>query len=723
MKAKYILTMLAASLATASVAQEAPKTSAILTALATPSEIPSLSADQRASKMGSLALVPADVSFCVAMLGLSSMVEELTNAPIFKTLFPQAPSKKSADREENPLTKIKDIVVVGSPEFPSFLKGITPLMSTIQGGQAEMTLKMLLNNIFKQNQDGSGVVNSASLFLGVGEPGSEAKVLELLNTFLENHTIASGTVIVSMEEKTLDSCKTSISRGLEQFVPMIAQNVSGITIHKAKYSGVDFSGIHLNGQLLAESLFKEKSEELDAKQVEALAKGLAKHNLYILFGYQGDKMIVSISEDPSKNLKLASTAQESILSTDKLGFADKATGSMFITYMDRPSYSEVSDYQSSTFKAQMAGYIKGLEAFAHQAQMGDISGLIVSLKALDQDLSTLMNVAEKDQPFSMLAWWDKGFQMEASMPNQNNLAEGQLLKLMPFADSPDNIFFSASNSEPKNRALEISLCENFVDATWQFVEQALPLYLQTANKKNENVQKIVQALPLINMMKPELLKIWGSAKLALSGMNNESFIIIDNKGALPMVPCIPADVSKKMEIPRIAFATGVTDRNKLATAWNQVMASTNELIMSLNPPSEGDSNEMMIPQPKQTVVDGVSTYSFACPFFTKGFTPSVSVSDGAFVIGTSPEWNQSIAKALATPVTGNLKGAVLAFKMDPTIAMIKSTFEATKSLDVKCPAEEKVQEVLRFLGLFQGMYATMNSEEGKTYIRFSLPMK
>lgn len=723
MKAKYILTMLAASLATASVAQEAPKTSAILTALATPSEIPSLSADQRASKMGSLALVPADVSFCVAMLGLSSMVEELTNAPIFKTLFPQAPSKKSADREENPLTKIKDIVVVGSPEFPSFLKGITPLMSTIQGGQAEMTLKMLLNNIFKQNQDGSGVVNSASLFLGVGEPGSEAKVLELLNTFLENHTIASGTVIVSMEEKTLDSCKTSISRGLEQFVPMIAQNVSGITIHKAKYSGVDFSGIHLNGQLLAESLFKEKSEELDAKQVEALAKGLAKHNLYILFGYQGDKMIVSISEDPSKNLKLASTAQESILSTDKLGFADKATGSMFITYMDRPSYSEVSDYQSSTFKAQMAGYIKGLEAFAHQAQMGDISGLIVSLKALDQDLSTLMNVAEKDQPFSMLAWWDKGFQMEASMPNQNNLAEGQLLKLMPFADSPDNIFFSASNSEPKNRALEISLCENFVDATWQFVEQALPLYLQTANKKNENVQKIVQALPLINMMKPELLKIWGSAKLALSGMNNESFIIIDNKGALPMVPCIPADVSKKMEIPRIAFATGVTDRNKLATAWNQVMASTNELIMSLNPPSEGDSNEMMIPQPKQTVVDGVSTYSFACPFFTKGFTPSVSVSDGAFVIGTSPEWNQSIAKALATPVTGNLKGAVLAFKMDPTIAMIKSTFEATKSLDVKCPAEEKVQEVLGFLGLFQGMYATMNSEEGKTYIRFSLPMK
>lgn len=725
MKAKYILTMLAASLATGSIAQEPQKTSAILTTLATPAKTPALSVDQRAAKMNSLALVPADVNFCIAMLGVNSMVTDFMNAAAFKSLFPQAPAKNGADKKENPLVQIKDVVISGGPEFAQFLKGITPLMSTIQGAQAQMALKMILNKAFKQNQDdagGMGVMNMASLFVGV-DPDAEANMLALLNTFLENNTIVSGAVIVSMDEKILGECKESISTALGQIVSLVAQNTSGVTMHNAKYSGVDFSGIHLNGKLLAESLFKGGPGEIDAKQAEALSKSVAKHDLYILFGYQGDKMIVSISEDPAKQLKLASTPQESILSTDKLAFTDKVTGSMFVAYADTASYAQTADYQVATFKAQMGGYIAGLEEFAQKAQLGDISGLLTSLKALNKDCVTWMDSAEKNQPMSMLAWWDKGLQIEASMPNQNNLAQGQSLKLISFADHPDNIFFAAANSTPANRALTISSCENLVGAAWQFAEKALPLYLQTVDKKNENIQKIVQALPLIQMMKPELVKIWGSAKLALSGMSNESIIIVDNKGALPMVPCIPTEVSQKMEVPRVALVTGVVDRKKLATAWDQVIASTNELIVSLNPPSEGDGNEMIIPQPKQTVVDGISTYSFACPFFTKGFTPSVSVSDQAFVVGTSPEWNQSIAKAMAAPHTGSLKGAVLAFNMDPVIAMIKSSFEATKSLNMKCPAEEKLQQTLQVLGIFQGLYATMNSEEGKTYVRFALPMK
>ena len=51
------------------------------------------------------------------------------------------------------------------------------------------------------------------------------------------------------------------------------------------------------------------------------------------------------------------------------------------------------------------------------------------------------------------------------------------------------------------------------------------------------------------------------------GTGDEGALIIDTRGTLPRVPEVPGVIIEKGLIPRIAYVTPVTDREKISTAW------------------------------------------------------------------------------------------------------------------------------------------------------------
>lgn len=182
-----------------------------------------------------------------------------------------------------------------------------------------------------------------------------------------------------------------------------------------------------------------------------------------------------------------------------------------------------------------------------------------------------------------------------------------------------------------------------------------------------------------------------------------------------------AGVIAKLQIPRAALAVNVTDRQKLATAWKDLLTTSVSLHQSVRDPKK--SSNPVIPEPQKAEREGITSYCFPLPFFTEGFMPSISISDKAWVMGTSPELNLRVAKAMGTPRTGKLlSGTVFAFNFAPALAMAKANIMLLEQMGIK-PNHQMAATIFYALKDVQGIYGAKTTDGTKTRYRISLQMK
>lgn len=693
MKVKHALMLCAFSLAPFSNAQEPSKSTAILAALSAPTPSALLTLEQRTDKLGSLALVPAETSACLAVLGFGQILVDIENA---------LTDAEGDNRAQQETKGFKDFIIAGDAELPAMIADIAPLLCSCE---AYMN-RMFALELFDSALDGKELNEDKIM-----KP-TQLDMLKGLSSWLQKETFAPALLIMRIDQTVSDMVKTNVARMIDDIV-----DDSIIKRHQLTYQGIEFSGFVLDGKALIEAEREGISREflslgMHAADLEILLKRIEKINWHVLAGFKEDKMIVSISQDPGKQLKLAMSPKESILATDRLAFTDHVAAPAVLGYIDLPTSKALLSLKEQMSKAMLEAWARSLEVLAQEWNLGDIAGLVSALNAYDFHYQDLLKMSKLTKPMTFLAWEDKGLQIEASIVKQGLLAMDRALKLSSFADRPENILYAAASLNPQYVATFIELCESGVEALWQLA----PIIV--ANNNGKKSSEALQMFTLLQMCKPELVQIWDSAKIALSGMDNDGVLIVDKNGSMPKgIPALSLSTGAQIFVPRFAYAKGITNRSKISEAWEKMVTSIDSLVGSLSSPSEVADDAGLSLTPKKKDANGLMTYSYPSPFFTADCDPCLSISDKVFVVGSSPQLNQEVAEAMTSSQSGIYKGAAFVLKTKAFVKILRVAPLLSIGFE-----PEFIDSFFRLSEHIDGIYGVVTEDES-TNIRISIPFK
>ena len=171
---------------------------------------------------------------------------------------------------------------------------------------------------------------------------------------------------------------------------------------------------------------------------------------------------------------------------------------------------------------------------------------------------------------------------------------------------------------------------------------------------------------------PELKSIFGSIQTIGDGMGNSMAITMDSAGSMPAI--LGGTPGNTAAMPRICFYSGVTDRAKLSEGWDGLIKTAGEIAAKLG---QDPSVVNMLPIVPTTMGNAVS-YSVAMPWFTPDMVPNLTVSDTAFTVGTSSNYNAEIAAA-ATGTTP-FAGCVCSIRFAPLAKTARGIAEELKKI-------------------------------------------
>lgn len=690
MNIKSALMLCVASLSAFSYAQEVPKSTETLSRLSERVQTAPLSLDQRKAKLENLALLPADTSACFALLGMRDVSLKMTQQWL-EVVNALAPDKAKDELKKSPAAwyGVKDVIVTGEPQL---IADIAPMLEKIGPIYAASAEAQLRGTVVSMDETKTILSDFVSSF----------------GAWMEQERMAPLLAIVSMEPELLSSVK----QGLSRYIQLIcsADPLLGIKEQQLTYQGLKFSGFYLDGKMMAamtRDALKRPGTTVNVteKSLEDWLKGLEKFSFSFLVAYKDDKVIISLSRDPKKDLKLAASPKESILATDKLAFTDQAAQILCIGYAD----AAASEAFVLLKQKVMQGVFAGLQYIAK-----NMSDTMISLDALNAHWQNLLSMSQAGKATTLLAWWDKGLQMEVTAPDSGSLAMGKPLKMASFADRPENILYAATSLNPQYLNKLLDIYEDALSVAWQFTECVLPALAKQDKNKDSAIFQLAQMIPLVQMSQAELAKIWAEAKLALSGMDSTRVFVVNDQAVIEGLPCM---------IPLFAYANGISDRSKITRAGGIIPGAFSELLGSYAEPAEGDIEEQNRFKLQKADEQGVTTYSYPSPFWKTGCEPCLSISDQVFVVGGLPAFNQEVAEAWSASQTGVFEGAMFAFKLTPALKMLSQNLSLMVPRTKKEQNDELLTIIKRVDQLFQGVYGTMKTEEGLTRWRLSIPIK
>ncbi|SEH70174.1 Hypothetical protein PYTT_0082 [Akkermansia glycaniphila] len=196
----------------------------------------------------------------------------------------------------------------------------------------------------------------------------------------------------------------SSGQNIEGLIPEYFRN-RGCKYTEGTFSGRFWKGIRFDGKTLAQYVQKNSPPHY-----QEMFRRLNKRETYLLATMQGDKLIVSLCDDPDKDLKIAKTPQESILSTDKV--------SMINTIPDK-KYNLLFHIDQQFHEALTTQ----LRAFPGTDRISSI----VPTPLTDVILHTSGNLLAKCQasPVSGIIWQDQGIHALLSYGKDHALKDTQ----------------------------------------------------------------------------------------------------------------------------------------------------------------------------------------------------------------------------------------------------------------------------------------------------------
>lgn len=696
MKTKHTLMLLAASLATTTglhAQTAAPDSmSAVLKELAASPTASALTPEQRAAKLGVLALIPSDAESFVAVPHFADSIANLMSAPLLQM---------AAQGKQQDILKITGMVKSaaiatgpGSSEAMGRMLALMPSMAALQYTEKTQTIDLDDENDDsdiddeKQEETQKNRMERMQKSSFESSRNSMRRAADIMPALLQATNRCSFLAVAELDPSAI----ASINPFLMQAKNAFADSDQVMIWHEGTYAGLPWKGGIFDGKNLVQNIilpdYKKYNVTPDAAEQKVI-DALAAAKFYYLCTVQDNKLIISFCSNPAKDIKIAASPKESILSTSKVAFADAR--------LDKNP-----DLLYSLDKAFAEGASTGLLG------LGSVIPAPARTPQITALLKSVSDIAKLSTPDAMtgLLWADKGIHFETTQGATAALDLNSPLQLLKYADRPETILYGECNYTSRFSTLMVQMVENAASATHTMYNM-----IHSTSMGDQPSQP--QPVP------PQLLSMWQNVKTALSGMDGKTALLVDNKGKLPEIlvtPPVGDPAMKNIAIPRIALYKGVANRLRISMAWDKMYASAKELYAQAGG----------MPELKQAEKNGISTYGFVMPKLPAAAeqhgiligTPVVlldtriSISDKAWVIGSSSGYTYDIARAAATG-TSELKGAAFAFRLAPIKDMVDKNAPLMKGM--MPGAIEQVQTITALIASqIDGIYGTTTAEGNKT---------
>lgn len=626
MNIRTTLMLMAATVAAPVYAQQPAE---VFTTLSAPSTVQA-TAEQRAAAMPALAVMPADTEVCYTVTNLPALFDSIHNAGMMSDRdYESMPEEVKAvhsvaigagagsGKTLEALSSIYSIAMYNEGGNDVLRNWAKMAVKEYQGALEELADKTAKATIADFKTAISEIKVGPAYGVLVGTAGSEAMLQEWYNSLVEE-----------LQEEDGDN-------------GFAAVNVNG------------FSGIKV--QMPAE---EAEPSEWDDEYDIAMKQEVVKRTVYLLFKLEGNKIIAAVCENP-EDIKLPATAQDSVLGTGKLAAADAKLdkGLHMVGYASAEATNAYKQMMYGLISRVGNDLVNGFKAL--EAQGGENgSRFAAAAKGAETILTSIRNyafAAGKNPTFGMASWSGSDMEFELAYDSTGVAYKPGKLSLLKQAADPNTVLYAEStywnnpNSPDLNQLIDCGL------AVCDGVITTLPTAQQDEAEAN---------MQMVKAFLPEVKEAIASFSLVTEGMDNTMGLVVDGNGTMPAV--LGGKPGNTTAFPRIAFYSGVADRAKLSEGWDSILTVAGKVATKVG---SDPAILNMLPIIPRTIGKSTS-YSVALPMFTENLVPNITVSDSAFVLGSSSALNAEIAESATG--TMDYTGCVCSIKFAPLAKMLRS---------------------------------------------------
>lgn len=649
MNIRTTLMLMAATVAAPLTAQQPAD---VYTALAAPATA-SATADQRAAAMPALAIMPADTEVCYAFTDIPGFIENLRNIG--------AISESDIRYMPEELLAINSFALAGGKGSSATIKSLMSLYNAYSAADMLPALKMVA----------AGAAADYAESLKAAIEKDEATTTANFKAELAQVKLAPCYGVLALNADKEDMAT--------EWYETVIDELQSETEHE---DGIEF--VTINGFKGIKAQMPESEAEAtpwDDEMDVAIKQEVCKHIFYVLLKQEGTNLIAVVCEDPTQ-INTAATPQDSILGTDKLAKGDsklsaglnmvfyasaEATAAMYGSNTD--SFAQVGKTVQSMFTTVAAKADANQAKFAAAAKgMGDI------IAAWDNWVN-----ANIDRPTTaFISWGNKCIDVDFTCDNCGFIFKPAKLSLLNKAADPNTILYGESAYLSSNKLPQIS---QMIDAGISVADGVMAL--APADQQNATAVTMAQ----IKAFLPEAKQACDAFSTVLSGLDNTCAVVLDASATMPFI--LGGKPGNTTAFPRLAIYSGVSDRAKLSAGWDSLLDVAGKVAEKVG--YNAAAVNMLPIAPK--VAGKATSYSVSLPWFSEDMVPNLTVSDTAFVAGTSAVLNAEIAETATA--TADFNGAVFTVKFAPLATALRSVADdmadRAEAEAASKPAEEKAE--------------------------------
>ncbi|MGJ8672523.1 hypothetical protein [Rubritalea sp.] len=469
--------------------------------------------------------------------------------------------------------------------------------------------------------------------------------------------------------------------------------------------GEGYSGLAVRGEKLAKMLEGEEGDEmreaLGEKAYADFLKSTTEKDIVALVAEKGDYLVFFFGSS-EQEFKFAETLEESVLANEEMAsvqqYSDKELISLL--FMEK-SLGEVFIENQSGLQDMARGVFDGLKETDEFGDTRVLEGLLVDL--IDREKA---NYAPYKAGLStMVTFYEDGIKAESFYTGNNPQIDLKAKRQLAGVSEGEGVLFSANwVNNPAQTELALEYLDSLGSTAYQMAKQVSGLDFE-----DSDFTEFSAGFSMVDgMFKNDLMQLWSALRDDLNaGLGAESAVVIDINGELPTVPMIPEEVVKNGKLPRFSYLSTVKDRSKLDESWEKVNNTAERLLKQA-----GAMTGTAIPmqRPFKSESNGLTSWSFQIPFAHQNCTPSVSVSDDLFIMGTSSDFANQLATRFSKEATGEAM-AEFQFNFDPLRVLSTNWLELVANHGADFMGETDFADFQEALPILKGLIDASESVE------------
>ncbi len=580
------------------------------------------SVDSRAQALGLVALFPADVSSVAAVYDLPSMVKGIANLNIVK-------KSDGLEPEDADKCKVVDAAIAFGP-------GMTEWVKQIKEPSAKMyadSLKLMFNSYKMVRDADRGNLSEREIRRTLSDPGIEQmlNLMSMVDLSQSQKDTAPVTVAVNLTPDGLEDARECLK---DMGLPKELALHGIVTMYDKTYNGIDCKVYEVDCAKLKQKLEGLPNEEFAAKVKDVLKK-LDGAKLYAAVGFKDNTMLAFLTTNPEKQVRVAASAKESVLSRADFNMADAKAGKAYgLLYAEAELMKAAAELSAAECDAVMVQAKEILKELGADWNVLNVDGCQECLESIRKTCAGIYaHQVNNAKTLTAYCWQDQGVKLEFSCTSGGlcKLDETTTMNSVRPTDSTV-LYFSGCADMDTVKSIR-SMIGNASQIVWDYA----CAYISKPEHEVDNTVRM--AMPVTQMALPMVQDLWAADGKLTDSLTGSHAFTLDFKGG-------PVEMMDNAPGPRVAFAFGLKDRKALGEAWDAVKAVFGGNALPMLPWGQMPK----LPEPQSEMVGDTTIYSYNELNLPEALNPVVAVNDKAVALAMPKSYGVDVLKqAQAAP--------------------------------------------------------------------------